>query len=94
MDEARAQWPGRTSADAIVPSRADLAAAIERVRIYERTALPADQLAGLILAELDGTAAAGRGEDDPPTCILTEADILAGRDEDCTTHRHEGGGSR
>lgn len=24
-------------------------------------------------------------------CVLSEADILAGRDEDCTTHDHEGG---
>ena len=86
MDEARAQWPGSTGAAAIVPSRAGLAAAIERVRIYERTALSADQLAGLLLAELDGTAAAGR-EDDPPTCILTGA---PGEDpDDCTTHDHE-----
>lgn len=24
-----------------------------------------------------------------PTCILTEADILAGRDDDCSLHDHE-----
>jgi hypothetical protein len=63
MDETRAEQPGSRHAAPILASRAGLAAAIERVRIYERTVLPADQLAGLILAELDGTAAAGRGED-------------------------------
>jgi len=89
MDETRAQQPGSNSAGAMLSSsRAGLAAAIERVRIYERTALSADQLAGLILAELDGTAGAGRGEDYPPTCILTGA---PGEDsDDCTTHGHEG----
>ncbi len=90
MDDTRPQRPGSISADAILASRAALATAIERVRIYERPALPADQLAGLILAELDGTAAAGRGEgreDYPPTCILTGA---PGEDpDDCTTHGHE-----
>ena len=90
MDETRAQRPGSNSAGAILASHADLAAAIERVRIYERTALPADQLAGLILAEIDGTAAADRGdgrEDYPPACILTGA---AGENpDDCTTHSHE-----
>jgi hypothetical protein len=92
MDETRTQPPGSNSAGAILASRAGLVAAIERVRIYERTALPADQLAGLILAELDGTAAAARGdgrEDYPPTCVLTGA---AGENpEDCTTHGHEEG---
>jgi hypothetical protein len=88
MEEARPHRPGRKSAAAVVPSRADLAAAIERVRIYERTGLSADQIAGLLLAELDGTAAAGRGQDYPPTCILTGA---PGEDpDDCTTHGHEG----
>jgi hypothetical protein len=52
MHETRAQRPGNRNAVPIVASRVALAAAIERVRIYERTALPADQLAGLILAEL------------------------------------------
>lgn len=89
MDETRAQRPGSNNADAILASRADLAAAIERVRIYERTALPADPLAGLILAELDGTAAAGRGEDYPPTCILTGA--YGENPDDCTTHAHQRG---
>jgi hypothetical protein len=57
MDETRPQRPGSNSAAVILPSRADLAGAIERVRIYERTALAPDQLAGLILAELDAAAA-------------------------------------
>jgi len=53
MNEPRPQEPGGTTATTILASRADLAAAIERVGIYERTALAPDQLAGLILAELD-----------------------------------------
>lgn len=28
-------------------------------------------------------------QDPQGACILTEADILAGRDDDCTTHDHE-----
>jgi hypothetical protein len=40
-----------------LPSHADLAAAIEQVGIYERKALPADRLAGLILAEPAGRVA-------------------------------------
>jgi hypothetical protein len=28
-------------------------------------------------------------DNEPPTCILTEADILAGRDDDCSLHDHE-----
>jgi hypothetical protein len=87
MDETSAQQPG-FSADVRPWSRADLAAAIGRVMIYERTALPPDQLAGLILAELGQTAGAARDEDYPPTCILTGA---PGEDpDDCTTHGHEG----
>jgi hypothetical protein len=30
-----------------------------------------------------------RDEEDT-VCVLTEADILAGRDDDCTLHTHEG----
>lgn len=42
-----------------------------------------------ILADPDTMEAIAEAEAELGPCILTEADILAGRDDDCTTHPHE-----
>jgi hypothetical protein len=82
MDQTRSQRPGSTNAATILVSRAGLAAAIGRVRIYERTALAAEQLAGLILAELEGAGADLAEQAEPmrkAAAIGTEHGANAGR---------------